>query len=129
MDKTDVAKKIAELRIRNGLTQKEIADRIGKSETTVGNYETGKIDIPLSSMLDIADALEVEPAVLVGGDQDNFGAEITIRAYREEDRRTLISILGMNGYTVRHVKIAREGKKSSWYCIQAKLEEGNVMSQ
>lgn len=129
MEKNDVAKKISEIRIRKGLTQKEIADRIGKGETTVGNYEAGKIDIPLSSILEIADALEVEPAVLFGGDQDYFRAEITIRAYREEDRRTLISILGMNGYTVRHVKIAREGKKSSWYCIQAKLEDGNVMSQ
>ena len=35
----------------------------------------------------------------------------------------------MNGYTVRHIKVAREGKKSSWYCLQAMLEEDNLGSQ
>lgn len=129
MDRMDVAKKIAKVRLEKGCTQKEIADKIGKSETTVGNYETGKIDIPLSAMLDIAEALDVEPAVLVGADLDDFGADVTVRAYREEDRRTLLAILGMNGYTVRQIKVAREGKRSSWYCIQAKIEEGNLMSQ
>ena len=129
MDKMKISQKIAEQRIIRDLTGKGVGGKIGKSETTILNYEAGKIDIPLSSLLGIADVLEVEPAVLVGGEEDEFGAEITIRAYREEDRRTLISILGMNGYTTRQIKVAREGKKSSWYCIQAKIEDGNLMSQ
>lgn len=128
MDKRNVSQKIAELRVQRGFTQRELGDKIKKSETTIQNYEAGKIDIPLSSLLDIAEALEVEPAVLVGA-EDNFGAEVTIRVYREEDRRTLIAILGMNGYTTRQIKVAREGKKSSWYCVQAKIEEGNLTSQ
>lgn len=129
MDKRNVSQKIAELRVKRGFTQRELGDKIKKSETTIQNYEAGKIDIPLSSLLDIAEALEVEPAVLVGAEEDNFGAEVTIRVYREEDRRTLIAILGMNGYTTRQIKVAREGKKSSWYCVQAKIEEGNLTSQ
>ena len=107
MDKMKISQKIAELRIKRGLTAKGVGGKIGKSETTILNYEAGKIDIPLSSLLGIAEVLEVEPAVLVGGEEDEFGAEITIRAYREEDRRTLISILGMNGYTTRQIKVAR----------------------
>ena len=129
MDKRNVSQKIAELRAKRGFTQRELGDKIKKSETTIQNYEAGKIDIPLSSLLDIAEALEVEPAVLVGAEEDNFGAEVTIKVYREEDRRTLIAILGMNGYTTRQIKVAREGKKSSWYCVQAKIEEGNLTSQ
>lgn len=129
MEKRNVSQKIAELRAKRGFTQRELGDKIKKSETTIQNYEAGKIDIPLSSLLDIAEALEVEPAVLVGAEEDNFGAEVTIRVYREEDRRTLIAILGMNGYTTRQIKVAREGKKSSWYCVQAKIEEGNLTSQ
>lgn len=129
MDKRNVSQKIAELRVQRGFTQRELGDKIKKSETTIQNYEAGKIDIPLSALLDIAEALEVEPAVLVGAEEDNFGAEVTIRVYREEDRRTLIAILGMNGYTTRQIKVAREGKKSSWYCVQAKIEEGNLTSQ
>ncbi len=129
MDKRNVSQKIAELRVQRGFTQRELGGKIKKSETTIQNYEAGKIDIPLSSLLDIAEVLEVEPAVLVGAEEDNFGAEVTIRVYREEDRRALIAILGMNGYTTRQIKVAREGKKSSWYCVQAKIEEGNLTSQ
>lgn len=129
MDKRNVSQKIAELRVQRGFTQRELGDKIKKSKTTIQNYEAGKIDIPLSSLLDIAEVLEVEPAVLVGAEEDNFGAEVTIRVYREEDRRALIAILGMNGYTTRQIKVAREGKKSSWYCVQAKIEEGNLTSQ
>lgn len=129
MDKRNVSQKIAELRVQRGFTQRELGDKIKKSGTTIQNYEAGKIDIPLSSLLDIAEVLEVEPAVLVGAEEDNFGAEVTIRVYREEDRRALIAILGMNGYTTRQIKVAREGKKSSWYCVQAKIEEGNLTSQ
>lgn len=129
MDKRNVSQKIAELRVQRGFTQRELGGKIKKSETTIQNYEAWKIDIPLSSLLDIAEVLEVEPAVLVGAEEDNFGAEVTIRVYREEDRRALIAILGMNGYTTRQIKVAREGKKSSWYCVQAKIEEGNLTSQ
>ena len=129
MDKRNVSQKIAELRVQRGFTQRELGGKIKKSETTIQNYEAWKIDIPLSSLLDIAEVLEVEPAVLVGAEEDNFGAEVTIRVYREEDRRALMAILGMNGYTTRQIKVAREGKKSSWYCVQAKIEEGNLTSQ
>ena len=72
MDKMKVSQKIAELRARNGLTAKELGDKIEKSETTILNYEAGKIDIPLSSLLGIAEALEVEPSVLVGGEEDDL---------------------------------------------------------
>ena len=74
MDKMKISQKIAELRIKRGLTAKGVGGKIGKSETTILNYEAGKIDIPLSSLLGIAEVLEVEPAVLVGGEEDEFGA-------------------------------------------------------
>ena len=54
MDKRNVSQKIAELRVQRGFTQRELGDKIKKSETTIQNYEAGKIDIPLSSLRDIA---------------------------------------------------------------------------
>lgn len=129
MNNVDVGKIIAIIRERKGMTQKELGEKIGKSKTTENNYETGETDIPLSSILRIAEELEVEPAILLGAPEDDFEPQVTIRAYREEDRRTLMAILGMNGYTVRQIKIARDGKKSSWYCVQGKFETGNLASQ
>lgn len=66
MDKMKVSQKIAELRARNGLTAKELGDKIKKSETTILNYEAGKIDIPLSSLLGIAEVLEVRMFKRIG---------------------------------------------------------------
>ena len=129
MDKIEVSEKIVELMGKRGLTRSKLAEKLHQSEMTVMNYEAGTIDIPLSALIGIAEALDVEPAVLFGGARDDLDAEITVRVYREEDRRTMISILGMNGYTTRQVKVARKGKKSSWYCIKAKSEDGNLMSQ
>ena len=63
MDKMKVSQKIAELRARNGLTAKELGDKIEKSETTILNYEAGKIDIPLSSLLGIAEPTQAEAAL------------------------------------------------------------------
>lgn len=60
---------------------------------------------------------------------EQFKPDATLRIFSAEDRRTIAGILVMNGYTTRHIKVAREGKKSSWYCIQAMLEESNLGSQ
>jgi hypothetical protein len=60
---------------------------------------------------------------------EQFEPDATLRIFNAEDRRTIAGILVMNGYTTRHIKVAREGKKSSWYCIQAMLEESNLGSQ
>ena len=128
MEAKEIAENIKRLRTKQGIRQKELAEKIGKSETTIGNYESGDIDIPLSSLIKIAEALGADIKELFGEEAADFQAERPLRIYREDDRRPVLSILGMNGYTVRQVKVAREGKKSSWYCVQAKLQDGNVMS-
>ena len=86
---------------------------------------------PASSLIKIAETLEIHPAKLFGMQtaDEQFEPDATLRIFNAEDRRTIAGILVMNGYTTRHIKVAREGKKSSWYCIQAMLEESNLGSQ
>lgn len=50
MDKMKISQKIAELRIKRGLTAKGVGGKIGKSETTILNYEAGKIDLLMKSV-------------------------------------------------------------------------------
>lgn len=122
---------IREYRRKADKTQKEVGDAIGRSESVVGDYENGKIDIPASVLLKIADALGVHPAKLFGATdpEDDFKPDATLRIFTQEDRKTVAGILTMNGYTVRQVKIQRENKKSSWYCINAMLDDSNMGSQ
>lgn len=50
---------IKKFREDSGLTQKALADRIGKSESAIQGYESGKTDIPLSVIASILKALKI----------------------------------------------------------------------
>lgn len=128
---TDVGKNIRLCRTEKGMTMDDLGRAISKSPSTIADYEKGRVDIPVSSILKISEILEVHPAQIFGMQKvnDEFEPDATLRVFNAEDRRTIAGILAMNGYTVRHVKVAIEGKRSSWYCIQAMLEEGNLGSQ
>lgn len=128
---TDIGSYIRLCRTERGMTMEDLGKAIDKSPSTIADYEKGRVDIPVSSILKISEVLEVHPAQLFGvqAAAEQFEPDATLRIYNSEDRRTVAGILVMNGYTVRHIKVAREGKKSSWYCLQAMLEEDNLGSQ
>jgi len=63
---TDIGKRIKEFRIKNNLTQKELADKLNISVSALSNYETG-YNVPTVSRLDeIAKALKVPLSELIG---------------------------------------------------------------
>lgn len=51
--------KIKLVRIKRGLTQKELADKIGTSTTTIMRAENDKVDMRISTLRRIAKALDV----------------------------------------------------------------------
>ena len=53
-------------RAKHGLSQKDLAERIGYTAQGIWKIETGKSDPKLSTLVKIADALETEPAFLIG---------------------------------------------------------------
>lgn len=61
-----VGKRIAECRKLRGLRQIDLAEKLGKSMRSVQEYESGKIDIPISVIAKIAKALDVSVNYLVG---------------------------------------------------------------
>lgn len=63
---TTVGENITECRKRLGLTQDDLARKLGKSVKTVQRYESGTVDLPISILADIADALEVSVNYLIG---------------------------------------------------------------
>lgn len=50
---------IRKARKERGITQQELADRIGVNRATVSKYESGQISIPFSQVLAIAEALDI----------------------------------------------------------------------
>lgn len=57
--RSDVGQRIREWRLRRELSQAEVACIAGITQASLSNYETGKRDLPLSTLLGVARALNV----------------------------------------------------------------------
>lgn len=108
MDMAEIGANIRSCRTEKDMTMEELGKAIGKSQSAVADYEKGRVDIPASSLIKIAEALEVHPAKLFGMQtaDEQFKPDTTLRIFSAEDRRAIAGILVMNGYTTRHIKVA-----------------------
>ena len=74
------------------MTQREFAARLGYTDhTTVTRIEAGKIDLPQSRIVKIAEVLGVTPAYLMGWEQDpeDLG-ELAARILKNKELLSLI---------------------------------------
>lgn len=60
------------LRLSNGLSQQQLADRANVAEITIQNYESGRSNPVPTRLLAIADVLGVSLDTLVGRDENAF---------------------------------------------------------
>lgn len=58
-------------RIKAGLTQKEVAEKLNVSINTVSNWETGAKKITVDKLLTLADMFGVSTDYLLGRNQEN----------------------------------------------------------
>jgi transcriptional regulator with XRE-family HTH domain len=96
----DIGARIRVARREHGLTQDELADRVGVSRSAVAQWETGRTGQVTGNLSRIADALQVNVEFLMVGDDKRAAAEAhqgdelaLLRLYREcepEDRQMLL---------------------------------------
>ena len=67
-DMRDIGRNIRCVRVRRGLTQEELAERLHVSRQTVSNYETGRSRPDVDMLLLAAEKLEVDVQVLLYGE-------------------------------------------------------------
>lgn len=60
---------IKQVRKSKKITQSQLAEQIGKHESSIRKYEKGLTDIPNEVIIKIADVLEVPPAELLSVDE------------------------------------------------------------
>ena len=58
--------RIRDIRQARGMTQKELADRLGVNQSMISDYEIGKVDLSLTKAVKIADILECDLNDLLG---------------------------------------------------------------
>ncbi len=83
------------LRISNGLTQIETAERLGISRSTIGMYETGAREPDFETLEKIADFFHVNTDYLLGR-EPNTATESHSQYYLNDDARDMAQFLFEN---------------------------------
>ena len=105
-----VGERIAEIRKYNRVSQTDFADKLGKSLRTVQKYESGEIDIPLSTLADISKVLNTTMNYLLGYDSSHIKTETlsdVLAFFFEIDKKRELS------YDIDIKKVGKDGK---WQC-------------
>lgn len=63
-DLRNVGDRIRSARITAGMTQAQVAEKIGSTQSMIGQYERGEVDMSLSRLITIMQAVGVGPEIL-----------------------------------------------------------------
>ena len=96
----DLYRNIKHFRIRMGLSQKELAEKLGyKSPSTIAKIECGENDITQSKILAFAKALNTTPADLMGWTEEEAQLrdvltgklQDTLDSLNEQDKKAVLN--------------------------------------
>ena len=93
MDTEKISKFISTARTKIGLTQKELADRIGVSDKTISKWETGKSLPDISYYEPLCDALNIKVNELLSGEYLNDDI------YLEKAENNFVEIIRENNFS------------------------------
>lgn len=61
-----VSNRIKELRVRSGMTQEELADKLGLKKSAIAKYENGRVEnIKRTTLLKLSEIFNVSPAYIM----------------------------------------------------------------
>lgn len=63
----ELGQRIADLRKDAGLTQAQLAEKVGVSQQIIASYENGRRNFPVARLLELAEALGVQAGELLTG--------------------------------------------------------------
>ena len=86
MDQVKIGKFIAEQRKQKGLTQMQLAERLGVTDRAVSKWENGRSMPDTSIMLELCDALKISVNELL------LGEVITMENYNEKSEKLLLEM-------------------------------------
>lgn len=88
-----LAENLKNERKKNGLSQKEFADKLGMNARTYASYERGERDISTAVLLNICQVLNISSDILLGNSSNNEEPIISKIPYTEEGT-VLVPLIG-----------------------------------
>lgn len=61
-----IGRRLAQLRKKQGITQKELAEKLGTQQTIISDYETGRLRIHAEMLVQLAEALKASADEILG---------------------------------------------------------------
>lgn len=95
-----VNEKIAELLDWSGMTQQELADKIGVTRANVSAYVTGRASVSLEQAYKIAAALEVTPWTLLNGEP----LPVSPQELSEAEQRMIADLRGLKPWQLEFIE-------------------------
>jgi|GEM_PF-3553456 len=80
-----LSQNIKKFRTKRKMTQKKLGEKILKSEISIRKYESGKVNIPPSTLYDICTILGVSSEVLLGSDGEKYHLHNYGEVYNEKN--------------------------------------------
>lgn len=100
----DIGKKIRELREEQGMTQEELAHKVGyKSRVSINKIELQR-DLPIKKVVPIANALGISPNVLMGWEDDEKIDRLVNQDVAKEDFELLTLYSRLNDADKKVIK-------------------------
>ena len=75
--KKTLGQKIREYRLKRGMTQEELAEKLLSKKSTISEYENNKIDIKISILREIAKVLSTPLSHFLSEEDDDIDDEVT----------------------------------------------------
>lgn len=125
----DLGGRIREARIRLGMSQKDLADRIDMTPSFVSQIEGNQINPSLNSFLQIADALGINPSDLLGKDKKHgevpwlIRKDMIKRNLVEKTQEYSIYHILSNGNALAYVTIINPGEHVDRHFLRHKKNE------
>jgi transcriptional regulator with XRE-family HTH domain len=110
-----LGQRLALARQRQGWTQKELSERVGKSRATVIQYEQGRLQPPVQQIETMAKVLDVPPEMiafgrqgLTGLDSDSAGVTSLLEVEIDDKGETVRGGHGLASSLIEHLGVDRE---------------------
>jgi len=124
-----VGTKIRDVRTKMGLSQKDLADKIGLTSSFISQLENNQISPSLNSFLQIAGALGISPTVLLQKEKKREEVEwlfkrdaVMKNIYRRENGATVFTIIS-GEKTSAYLAVIKPGAELNKHFLDQKKEE------
>lgn len=125
MNERSIVNRIKSSRVNKKLTLQQLADLTGFTKSYLSQIENSKKAPPIGTMTKIAKALEIDPVILLSGENTIKESE-NISVVKKSERKEALKVATQYGYVYETVAHKKTGKAFESYILTLPFEENAI---